>query len=74
MVCAGALRFYKLGDWPFAGDETYTPGVTGFRTGLALPQEAAETRSSQSTGTPTDRRHAYQRADCEGSTSVSTGA
>jgi hypothetical protein len=24
MAIAGALRFYKLGDWPFAGDETAT--------------------------------------------------
>jgi len=24
MVFAGSLRFYKLGDWPFAGDETST--------------------------------------------------
>jgi hypothetical protein len=24
MALAGSLRFYKLGSWPFAGDETYT--------------------------------------------------
>ena len=24
LVLAGSLRFYKLGDWPFAGDETTT--------------------------------------------------
>jgi len=24
VALAGALRFYRLGDWPFAGDETYT--------------------------------------------------
>jgi 4-amino-4-deoxy-L-arabinose transferase-like glycosyltransferase len=24
MAMAGCLRYYRLGDWPFAGDETYT--------------------------------------------------